>query len=61
MQDYRRMRRKRVCNCGNFSGTNPLAVPGVLAYARTFTDAEDAVHNAVVLEEVAFMAYHRCS
>ena len=45
-----------------FQGQNPLAVPGVLVYTHGpfawGTDAEDAVHNAVVLEEVAFMAYH---
>ncbi|HHU03152.1 MAG TPA: L-ribulose-5-phosphate 4-epimerase [Christensenellaceae bacterium] len=45
-----------------FQGQNPLAVPGVLVHTHGpfawGTDAEDAVHNAVVLEEVAFMAYH---
>jgi L-ribulose-5-phosphate 4-epimerase len=45
-----------------FQGQNPLAVPGVLVHTHGpfawGTDAEDAVHNAVVLEQVAFMAYH---
>ncbi len=45
-----------------FQGQNPLAVPGVLVHAHGpfawGTDAGNAVHNAVVLEEVAFMAYH---
>lgn len=45
-----------------FQGANPMFVPGVLVHAHgpfTWgTDAENAVHNAAVLEEVAFMAYH---
>ncbi len=45
-----------------FQGQNPLAVPGVLVHTHGpfawGTDAGNAVHNAVVLEEVAFMAYH---
>ena len=45
-----------------FRGQNPMAVPGVLVHTHGhFTwgiNAEAAVHNAVVLEEVAFMAYH---
>ena len=45
-----------------FSGEDPAAVPGVLVYSHgPFTwgaDALDAVHNAVVLEEVAFMGWH---
>lgn len=44
-----------------FAGKNPLYVPGVLcANHGPFawgTDAAEAVHNAVVLEEVAKMAY----
>ena len=43
-------------------GKEPLAVPGVLCQNHgPFTwgvDAKEAVHNAVVLEEVAKMAYH---
>ncbi len=45
-----------------FSETDPLAVPAVLVYSHgPFAwgrDAMDAVHNAVVLEEVAFMNWH---
>ena len=45
-----------------FSGKNPTAIPGVLVASHgPFTwgkDADDAVHNAVVLEELAFMAWH---
>ena len=45
-----------------FTGIDPTAVPGVLvrnhgpfAWGK---DAANAVHNAVVMEEVAFMNYH---
>ncbi|MBR5669421.1 MAG: L-ribulose-5-phosphate 4-epimerase [Spirochaetales bacterium] len=45
-----------------FRGIDPVAVPGVLvrnhgpfAWGK---DAANAVHNAVVMEEVAFMNYH---
>ena len=45
-----------------FSGLDPAAVPGVLcAHHGPFAwgkDAMDAVHNAVVMETVAEMAYH---
>lgn len=45
-----------------FSSRAPLEVPGVLVHAHGpfawGTDAMNAVHNAAVLEEVAFMAYH---
>ncbi|MCW6538420.1 L-ribulose-5-phosphate 4-epimerase [Yersinia ruckeri] len=44
----------------NRRGIDPVAVPGVLLYGHApFTwgkDAQEAVHNAVVLEEVAAMA-----
>ncbi len=44
------------------AGINPDDVPAVLVYSHgpfTWgTDAHNAVHNAVVLEEVAFMAWH---
>ncbi len=44
-----------------FQGKDPDAIPAVLAYSHgPFTwgkDAMDAVHNAVVLEEVAFMNF----
>ena len=45
-----------------FQGMNPAYVPGVLCTNHGpfawGTDAENAVHNAVVLEEVAFMNFH---
>ena len=45
-----------------FQGKDPDAVPAVLVYSHgPFTwgsDPMDAVHNAVVLEEVAFMNFH---
>lgn len=48
-----------------FKGKNPIYVPGVLVNNHgPFTwgkDAHEAVHNAVVLEEVAMMAYYTYS
>ena len=45
-----------------FAGKNPSAIPAVLAHSHgPFTwgkDAHEAVHNAVVLEEVAKMAVY---
>lgn len=45
-----------------FENTNPLTIPAVLVKSHgPFTwgrDAKEAVHNAVVLEEAAFMNYH---
>jgi len=45
-----------------FAKLDPDAIPAVLVHSHgPFTwgkDAADAVHNAVVLEEVAFMAWH---
>ena len=45
-----------------FDGKNPDAIPAVLVHSHgPFTwgsDPMDAVHNAVVLEEVAFMNFH---
>jgi L-ribulose-5-phosphate 4-epimerase len=45
-----------------FQGKNPDAIPGVVVYSHGpfawGTDAMDAVHNAVVMEEVAFMNLH---
>jgi len=45
-----------------FQGKDPDAIPAVLVHSHgPFTwgvDAVDAVHNAVVLEEVAFMNFH---
>ena len=45
-----------------FKGLSPDDIPSVLVNSHGpfswGTDAENAVHNAVVLEEVAFMAFH---
>ncbi|MEI7846723.1 MAG: L-ribulose-5-phosphate 4-epimerase [Chloroflexota bacterium] len=45
-----------------FQGKDPYAIPAVLVYSHGpfawGSDALDAVHNAVVLEEVAFMNLH---
>ena len=45
-----------------FTGRNAADVPGVLVFSHGpfawGTDALNAVHNAVVMEEVAFMDYH---
>lgn len=45
-----------------FSGRRPEEIPAVLVHSHgpfTWgTDPHNAVHNAVVLEEVAFMAFH---
>jgi L-ribulose-5-phosphate 4-epimerase len=48
-----------------FKGINPMYVPAVLVNNHgPFTwgkDSHEAVHNAVVLEEVAMMGYYTCS
>lgn len=48
-----------------FAGKNPMAIPGVLVNQHApfcwGKDAANALHNAVVLEEVAKMAYHTVS
>lgn len=45
-----------------FQGKDPAAIPAVLVHSHGpfawGTDPMNAVHNAVVLEEVAFMNYH---
>lgn len=45
-----------------FAGKDPMEIPAVVVYSHgPFTwgkDAMEAVHNAVVLEEVAFMDWH---
>ena len=47
-----------------FRDTNPMYMPGVLVNNHgPFSwgkDAQQAVHNAVVMEEIAMMAYHTC-
>ncbi len=44
------------------AGKDPMAVPAVLVFSHgPFTwgkDAQEAVHNAVVLEEIAFLNWH---
>lgn len=48
-----------------FKNTDPMTIPAVLVKNHGpfawGTDADNAVHNAVVLEEVAFMNYHAMS
>lgn len=48
-----------------FAGINPDHIPAVLVHSHGpfawGTDAMNAVHNAVVLEEVAMMAWHNLS
>ena len=48
-----------------FKDIDPMTIPAVLVHSHgpfTWgTDAMNAVHNAVVLEEVAFMDYHALS
>ena len=45
-----------------FAGRDPAAIPGVLVYSHGpfawGSDPMNAVHNAVVMEEVAFMDWH---
>ena len=45
-----------------FQGKGPEDIPAVLVHSHGpfawGTDAKNAVHNGVVLEEVAFMAWH---
>lgn len=45
-----------------FQGLDPMAIPGVLVHSHGpfawGTDPLNAVHNAVVMEEVAFMDWH---
>ncbi|MGP2888228.1 L-ribulose-5-phosphate 4-epimerase [Serratia marcescens] len=58
--DYEGETGKVIIETFNQAGRDPLQVPGVLVYSHgPFAwgkDAADAVHNAVVLEEVAIMA-----
>ena len=48
-----------------FRNIQPMDIPGVLVHSHGpfawGTDPKDAVHNAVVMEEVAFMAWHNLS
>ncbi len=45
-----------------FQGIDPLDVPGVVVHSHGpfswGSDPDDAVHNAVIMEEVAFMDWH---
>ena len=45
-----------------FQGLDPMAIPGVLVHSHGpfawGADPVEAVHNAVVMEEVAFMDWH---
>ncbi len=45
-----------------FQGIDPMTIPGVVVHSHGpfawGTDPENAVHNAVVMEEVAFMDWH---
>ncbi len=58
--DYERLTGEVIVE--TFAGTDPAAVPAVLVASHgPFAWGEDAaaaVHNAVVLEELAFMAWH---
>jgi L-ribulose-5-phosphate 4-epimerase len=58
--DYERETGKVIVE--TFAGQNPLDIPAVLVASHgPFTwgrDPFEAVHNAVVLEEIAFMAWH---
>ena len=58
--DYEGETGKVIIETFNQAGRDPQQVPGVLVYSHgPFAwgkDAADAVHNAVVLEEVAIMA-----
>lgn len=54
-----------IIECFNDKNINPNDVPGVVVYSHgPFTwgaNAQGAVHNSVVLEEVSFMAWHNLS
>ncbi|MCP1261407.1 L-ribulose-5-phosphate 4-epimerase [Serratia sp. S0636] len=58
--DYEGETGKVIIETFNQAGRDPQQVPGVLVYSHGLfawgKDAADAVHNAVVLEEVAIMA-----
>ena len=61
-EDYEKNTGKVIVETFKARGIDPLYVPGVLCASHgPFTwgkDAHEAVHNAVVLEEVAFMNFH---
>ena len=61
-EDYERNTGKVIVETFSARGIDPVHVPGVLCASHgPFTwgkDAHEAVHNAVVLEEVAFMNFH---
>lgn len=60
--DYERETGNVIIETFREKGIDPAQVPAVLVYSHGpfawGTDAMDAVHNAVVLEEMAFMDYH---
>ena len=61
-EDYEKNTGKVIIETFTDRGIDPVAVPGVICHSHgpfTWgTDPFNAVHNAVVLEEVAFMAFH---
>ena len=61
-EDYEKNTGKVIVETFKARGIDPLYVPGVLCASHgPFTwgkDAHEAVHNAVVLEEIAFMDWH---
>ncbi len=60
--DYERETGNVIIETFQKQGINPAQIPAVLVHSHGpfawGVDAMDAVHNAVVLEEVAFMDYH---
>ncbi len=60
--DYEAETGKVIVETFNGAGRSPEAIPGVLVFSHGpfawGADAHEAVHNAVVMEEVAFMDWH---
>ena len=58
--DYEQETGRVIIEC--FKNLNPCDIPGVVVYSHgPFTwgkDAHEALHNSVVMEEAAFMAWH---
>ena len=61
-EDYEKNTGKVIVETFTGRGIDPVHVPAVICRSHGpfawGTDAQNAVHNAVVLEEVAFMAWH---